>query len=74
MKSTTLEAYFMGFTLGVGLTVLALYTQKPESLVTAIEVIAEKGRRRKAKQMERRANRERFRAMGFSDEEIDEVF
>jgi hypothetical protein len=48
---------------------IALYTQKPGRLV---EAIAESGRARRAKEEEKKLQRERLKAVGFSDEEIDE--
>ena len=69
MKSTVLETFLLGVTFGIGITLLALYTQKPGHFV---EAIAESGRARRAKEIEKRLKRERLRAVGFSDEEIDE--
>lgn len=74
MKSTTLETFLLGVTFGIGITIWALYTQKPGRLVTSIETIAEKGRTRRAKEEENKLQRERLRAVGFSDVEIDEYF
>ncbi len=69
MKSTALETFLLGVTFGVGITLLALYTQKPGRLV---EAISESGRTRRAKGQEERLQRERLREVGFSDEEIEE--
>jgi len=69
MKSTALETFLLGVTFGIGITLLAFYTQKPGSLV---ETIAESGRARRAKEEEKQLQRERLEAVGFSDEEIDE--
>ena len=69
MKSTVLETFLLGVTFGIGITLLALYTQKPGRFV---ETIAESGRARRAKEEEKRLQRERLKAVGFSDEEIDE--
>jgi len=69
MKSTVLETFLLGVTFGVGITILALYTQKPGRLV---ETIAESGRARKAKEEEKRLQKERLKAVGFSDGEIEE--
>ena len=69
MKSTVLETFLLGVTFGIGITILALYTQKPGRFV---EAIAESGRARAAKEKENRLQRERLKAVGFSDEEIDE--
>jgi hypothetical protein len=48
---------------------VALYTQKPGRLV---EAIAESGQARRVKEEEKKLQRERLKAVGFSDEEIDE--
>jgi hypothetical protein len=69
MKSTVLETFLFGVAFGIGITLLALYTQKPGHFV---EAIAESGRGRRAKEVERRLQRERLKAVGFSDEEINE--
>ncbi|OGP74655.1 MAG: hypothetical protein A2W09_03635 [Deltaproteobacteria bacterium RBG_16_50_11] len=74
MKSTVLETFLCGVACGIGLTILSLYTQKPGCLVDSIETIAEIGRARRAKREEEKLERERLREIGFSDEEIDEVF
>ncbi len=73
MKSTVLETFLVGVTFGIGLTILFLYTQKPGRLVTPIETIAERGRARRAKEEEKKLQREMLKATGFSDEEIDEI-
>jgi hypothetical protein len=74
MKSTVLETFLLGVTFGIGITLLALYTQKPGRLVSSIETIAEMGQARRAKEEEKKLKRERLKAVGFSDEEIDEFF
>jgi hypothetical protein len=74
MKSTVLETFLLGVTFGIGITILSLYTQKPGRLVVSIETIAERGRARRAKEEEKKLQRERLKAVGFSDEEIDEIF
>ncbi len=71
MKSTVLETFLLGVTLGIGITLLALYTQRPGRLVGGI---AESGRIRRARGEEKRLQRERLKAVGFSNEEIDEFF
>ena len=71
MKSTALETFLLGVTFGVGITLLALYTQRPGHLVGAI---ADSGRTRRAKEVEKRLQRERLKEVGFSDEEIAEFF
>jgi hypothetical protein len=40
-------------------------------LVTSIETIAEMGKARRAEEEEKKLQRERLKAVGFSDEEID---
>jgi hypothetical protein len=72
VKSTVLETFLLGVTCGIGITLLALYTQKPGRLVSSIETIAEVGKSRRAKEEEKKLQRERLKAVGFSDEEIDE--
>ena len=73
MKSTVLETFLVGVTFGIGLTILFLYTQKPGCLVTSIESIAERGRARRAKEEEKKLQKVRLKAMGFSDEEIEGI-
>jgi hypothetical protein len=72
MKSTGLGTFLLGVTFGIGITILALYTQKPGGLVTSMETIAEMRRARRAKEEEKKLQRERLKEVGFSDEEIDE--
>jgi len=72
MKSSVIESFLFGVTFGIGITLLALYTQKPGRIVTSIETVAERGRARRAKNEEKKLQRERLKAAGFSDEEIDE--
>jgi hypothetical protein len=74
MKPTALETFFCGVACGIGLMILSLYTQKPRCVVEPIEAIAELGRARRAKGKEENLEREKLRAAGFSDQEIDEVF
>ena len=74
MKSTVLETFLFGVTFGIGITILSLYTQKPGCLVASIETIAEMGQARRAKEEEKKLRRERLKAVGFLDEEIDEIF
>ncbi len=73
MKSTTVEAFLLGITCGIGITILSLYTQKPGCLVTSLDTVAEMGRARKAKEEERRLQRERLKDMGFLDDEVGEI-
>ena len=74
MKATVLETFLFGVTVGVGMTIFSLYTQKPGCLVDSIEAISESGRTRRTQKEEKKLRRERLRAVGFSDEEIDEIF
>jgi hypothetical protein len=74
MKSTVLETFLFGVTFGIGITILSLYTQKPGRLVASIDTIVEMGQARRAKEEEKKLRRERLKAVGFSDEEIDEIF
>ena len=69
MKSTVLETFMLGVTFGIGLTIFALYTQKPGRFV---EAIAESGRTRRAKEVEKRLLRDKLKAVGFSNDEIRE--
>jgi hypothetical protein len=73
MKSNVLKTFLLGATFGIGMTILSLYTQKPSRFVASIEAIAEMGRARKAKEEEKVLQRERLKAAGFLDEEIDEI-
>jgi len=72
MKSTALETFLLGVSFGIGITLLALYTQRPGRLVTSIETMAGSRRARRAKEEEKKLQRGRLEAVGFSDEEIDE--
>jgi hypothetical protein len=74
MKSKVLKTFLLGATFGMGITILSLYTQKPGRFVALIEAIAERGRTRRAKEEEKELRRERLKAAGFLDEEIDETF
>jgi len=73
MKSTTVEAFLLGITCGIGITILSLYIQKPGCLVTSLDTVAEMGRARKAREEERRLQRERLKDMGFLDDEVREI-
>jgi hypothetical protein len=73
LKSAALKTFLLGITLGVGATILCLYTRKPDRIVASMEVIAEMGRKRRAEEQEKRLQRERLKGMGFSDEEINEI-
>ncbi len=72
MKSQTLETFLMGAAFGIGVTALSLYAQKPDRFVTSLEASAEMGRARRDKKEENKFLRERLKAMGFSDKEINE--
>ena len=74
MKSTVLRTFLLGTTFGMGMTILSLYTQKPCRFVASIEAIAERGRARRAKEEQKELRRERLKAAGFLDEEIEEIF
>ena len=74
MKSGFMKSFLFGVTCGMGITLLSLYTRKPGCFVTSIERLAEVGRTRRAKEEEKRLEREWLKAAGFSDKEIDEVF
>ena len=74
MKSSVLESFLLGVACGVGITFLALYTQKPARFAGLLEATADTGRDRRTREEEKGLQRERFRAMGFSDQEIDEAF
>ena len=74
MKSTVLETFLFGVTFGIGITILCLYTQKPGRLVDSIETIGKMGQARRAKEEEKKLRRKRLKAVGFSDEEIDDIF
>lgn len=74
MKSTVLKTFLLGAAFGMGMTVLSLYTQKPCRFVASIEAIAERGRARRAKEEQKELRRERLKAAGFLDEEINEIF
>ncbi len=73
MKTTVLETFLLGVTVGIGITVLSLYTRKPGRVAASIDAISEIGRVRRAKEEERKLYRERLQAMGFSNSEIDET-
>ena len=74
MKSTVLETFLLGVAFGVGVTVLSLYAQKPICLVASVEALAEIGRKRRAKEEEKETRRQELKAVGFSDDEIDEIY
>ena len=73
MKSTVLETFLFGVTLGIGITLLSLYTQKPDRLAFALGTVAEIGKERRAKEEAKRLRRQRLKEVGFSDEEIEEI-
>ena len=73
MKSGALRTFLLGVTLGVGATILCLYTRKPDRVAASMEAIAAMGRKRRAEEEEKRLQRERLKKMGFSDEEVNEI-
>ena len=73
MKSAALKTFLLGVTLGVGATILCLYTRKPDRVAASMEALAEMGRKRRAEEEEKMLRRERLKEMGFSDEEIDGI-
>ena len=74
VKSTAVKTFLLGVACGAGATVLSLYTQKPACLAAYIEALAEMGRARRVKEVEKETRKERLKAMGFSDEEIGEIY
>ena len=72
MKSPVLKTFLVGVAFGIGITILSLYAQKPGCFVTSLEAIAEMGRARRAKEEKNKFLRKRLKAMGFSDEEIND--
>ena len=52
MKSTNLGTFLLGVSFGIGITILALYAQKPGRLATSMETIADMRRTRRAKEEE----------------------
>ena len=74
MKAAFLKSFVLGFTVGVGITVVSLYVQKPGCLVDSIEKISELGRARRAREEDERVEKKWLRDVGFSDHEIDEAF
>ena len=74
MKSGFMKPFLIGFACGMGVTLLSLYTQKPGSVVSSIDRLGELGRTRRAREEEKKVDRELLKAAGYSDQEIDEVF
>jgi hypothetical protein len=74
MKSSVLESFLLGVACGIGITFLALRTQKPLRFAGLLESTAQTGRNRRTRAEGRELQRERFKAMGFTDEEIEEAF
>jgi hypothetical protein len=74
MKSTAIEAFLFGVTLGIGMTLLVLTTHKPGCLAVSLETMAERGRKRKTREEEKRVRREKLKEVGFTDEEIEDIF
>ena len=74
MKTGFLKPFFIGFACGMGVTLLSLFVHQPGSGVSPIDKIGEKRRIRRAKEEEKKVDRELLRAAGFSDAEIEEAF
>jgi hypothetical protein len=74
MKSSVLESFLLGVACGIGVTFLVLCTQKPARFVDLLEATADTGRCRRTRAKGKELQRERFKAMGFSDEEIEDAF
>ncbi len=74
MKSAVLKTFLLGVTVGVGATILCLYTGKPDRVAASMENIAGVGRKRRAEEEEKILRRGRLRDMGFSDEEIGDIY
>ena len=72
MKSPVLKTFLAGVASGIGITVLSLYAQKPGFFVRSLETVAEMGRARRDKEERNKFLRERLKAMGLSDKEINE--
>ena len=72
MRSPVLRTFMAGAAVGIGVTVLSLYAQKPGYVVASLETIAEMGRARRDKEEENKFLRKRLKEMGFPDEEINE--
>ncbi len=73
MKSTVLETFLFGVTFGIGITLLSLYTQKPDRLAITLGAIAEVGKDRRVREEAKRLRRQRLKEVGFSDDEIEEI-
>lgn len=71
-KLPVLGAFLAGVAFGIGITVVSLYAQKPGCLVVPLESIAAAGRARREKEEEKGLLRNKLRAMGFSEQEINE--
>jgi len=71
MKSTVVETFLLGVAFGIGITILLVYT-KTRPLSHFDRTMAEMRRTRRAKEQEKKLQRERLKAVGFSDDEIDE--
>ena len=72
-KSVARKSFLLGVTFGIGVAVLSLYAGKPGWLVNSLEAVAKIGRARKAERQERKLQRKKLRAIGFSDREIAEI-
>ncbi len=72
MKCRTIGAFFFGMAAGIGVTLLSLYTQRPNALSNLIGAVADVGQSRRVKRIENGLRKNRLKAMGFTDEEIGE--
>jgi len=73
VKTRVLESFLSGMVVGIGATLLILYARKPGCLATGLEALSEMAREREEREGEERLQRERLKAMGYSDEEIEDV-
>ena len=74
MKAAVLRPFLLGFTVGVGVTALSLYTRRPSIIGASLDRLSEMGRLRRAEEEEREREKDWLRAAGFSDEEIQEAY
>ena len=74
MRARTLEAFLLGVTAGVGISLLCWYAQKTGRSVPSLETWGEGRQTRRIKKEQNQLRRERLKTMGFSNEEIDDVF
>jgi uncharacterized protein YjiS (DUF1127 family) len=74
MKSKVFESFLLGVTFGIGAILLSLYTRKPDCLASSMDALAQLGRTRETRKEKKRRSGQRLRDMGFSEEEINEIF